>query len=92
MKTDAPLLLFEQASKWYGSVLALNQVTLELTGGPAVIDRYDRSRNINFEIDEDDNTYLGLFYDIYVPATVMNLTLTGSVQGDDTEYVGALAV
>jgi len=27
------LLLFEQASKWYGSVLALNQVTLELTGG-----------------------------------------------------------
>jgi ABC-2 type transport system ATP-binding protein len=29
----APLLLFEQASKWYGPVLALNQVTLELTGG-----------------------------------------------------------
>jgi ABC-2 type transport system ATP-binding protein len=28
-----PLLLFEHASKWYGSVLALNQVTLELTGG-----------------------------------------------------------
>jgi ABC-2 type transport system ATP-binding protein len=27
------LLLFEQASKWYGSVLALNQVTLELRGG-----------------------------------------------------------
>jgi len=26
-------LLFEQVSKWYGSVLALNQVTLELTGG-----------------------------------------------------------
>jgi hypothetical protein len=25
--------------------------TLELTGGPAVIDRYDRSRNINFEIE-----------------------------------------
>lgn len=30
---DSPLLLFEQASKWYGSVLALNQVTLELRGG-----------------------------------------------------------
>jgi len=30
---SAPLLLFEQASKWYGSVLALNQVTLELTHG-----------------------------------------------------------
>ncbi len=29
----APLLLFEQASKWHGPVLALNQVTLELTGG-----------------------------------------------------------
>ena len=28
-----PLLLFEHVSKWYGSVLALNQVTLELTGG-----------------------------------------------------------
>ncbi len=27
------LLLFEQVSKWYGSVLALNQVTLELRGG-----------------------------------------------------------
>jgi ABC-2 type transport system ATP-binding protein len=30
---EAPLLLFEHTSKWYGSVLALNQVTLELTGG-----------------------------------------------------------
>ncbi|HEV3435816.1 MAG TPA: ABC transporter ATP-binding protein [Gemmata sp.] len=30
---EAPLLLFEQVSKWYGTVLALNQVTLELTGG-----------------------------------------------------------
>ena len=30
----------------------LNQVaTLEMTGGPAVIDRYDRSRNVNFEIE-----------------------------------------
>src|ERR1044071_3403440 len=28
-----PLLLFEQVSKWYGPVLAINQVTLELTGG-----------------------------------------------------------
>lgn len=31
--SDTPLLLFEQVSKWYGTVLALNQVTLELTGG-----------------------------------------------------------
>jgi ABC-2 type transport system ATP-binding protein len=30
---SAPLLLFEHVSKWYGTVLALNQVTLELTGG-----------------------------------------------------------
>jgi multidrug efflux pump subunit AcrB len=30
----------------------LNQVaTLEMAGGPAVIDRYDRSRNINFDIE-----------------------------------------
>lgn len=28
-----PLLLFEQVSKWYGPVLALNQITLELQGG-----------------------------------------------------------
>src|SRR5215475_5250165 len=28
-----PVLLFEQVSKWYGPVLALNQVTLELRGG-----------------------------------------------------------
>jgi ABC-2 type transport system ATP-binding protein len=31
--SSSPLLLFEHVSKWYGSVLALNQVTLELTGG-----------------------------------------------------------
>lgn len=32
-KIENPLLLFEHASKWYGQVLALNQVTLTLTGG-----------------------------------------------------------
>ena len=32
-RSSLPLLLFEQVSKWYGTVLALNQVTLELTGG-----------------------------------------------------------
>jgi ABC-2 type transport system ATP-binding protein len=32
-RSDAPLLLFERVSKWYGTVLALNQVTLELNGG-----------------------------------------------------------
>ena len=31
--TPYPLLQFEQVSKWYGPVLALNQVTLTLTGG-----------------------------------------------------------
>jgi multidrug efflux pump subunit AcrB len=35
-----------------GGTVMLGQVaTLELSGGPAVIDRYDRSRNINFEIE-----------------------------------------
>src|SRR5438105_3973421 len=29
----APLLLFEQVSKWYGPVIGLNQVTLELRPG-----------------------------------------------------------
>src|SRR5204862_3812618 len=31
--TRPPLLLFEQVSKWYGPVIGLNQVTLELRGG-----------------------------------------------------------
>lgn len=34
-----------------GPVMLGEVATLELTGGPAVIDRYDRSRNINFEIE-----------------------------------------
>ena len=34
-----------------GSVMLEQVATIELTGGPAVIDRYDRSRNINFEIE-----------------------------------------
>src|SRR5579859_586662 len=29
----APLLLFERASKWYGPVIGINQVTLELRNG-----------------------------------------------------------
>ena len=33
MSAVPPLLLFEQVSKWYGPVLALNQVTLELNAG-----------------------------------------------------------
>jgi multidrug efflux pump subunit AcrB len=35
----------------HGPVMLGEVATLELTGGPAVIDRYDRSRNINFEIE-----------------------------------------
>lgn len=34
-----------------GPVMLGQVADLELTGGPAVIDRYDRSRNINFEIE-----------------------------------------
>ena len=34
-----------------GPVMLGQVATLQLTGGPAVIDRYDRSRNINFEIE-----------------------------------------
>jgi len=30
---SAPILLFEQVSKWYSSVIGVNQVTLELRGG-----------------------------------------------------------
>jgi multidrug efflux pump subunit AcrB len=35
----------------YGPVMIGNVATLEMTGGPAEIDRYDRLRNINFEIE-----------------------------------------
>jgi multidrug efflux pump subunit AcrB len=34
-----------------GPVMLAQVATLEMTGGPAVIDRYDRSRNVNFEIE-----------------------------------------
>jgi multidrug efflux pump subunit AcrB len=34
-----------------GPVILGQVATLEMTGGPAVIDRYDRSRNVNFEIE-----------------------------------------
>lgn len=33
MSDSAPILLFEQVTKWYGSVIGLNHVTLELRGG-----------------------------------------------------------
>ncbi len=34
-----------------GPVMLGQVATLSMTGGPAVIDRYDRSRNVNFEIE-----------------------------------------
>ena len=34
-----------------GPVMLAQVATLEMTGGPAVIDRYDRARNVNFEIE-----------------------------------------
>ncbi|MFI5443801.1 efflux RND transporter permease subunit [Polaromonas sp. UC242_47] len=34
-----------------GPVMLGQVATLEMTGGPAIIDRYDRSRNVNFEIE-----------------------------------------
>jgi multidrug efflux pump subunit AcrB len=35
----------------HGPVMISNVASLEITGGPAEIDRYDRLRNINFEIE-----------------------------------------
>jgi multidrug efflux pump subunit AcrB len=35
----------------HGPVMLRQVATLEMTGGPAVIDRYDRSRNVNFEVE-----------------------------------------
>ena len=34
-----------------GPVMLRQVASLEMTGGPAVIDRYDRSRNVNFEVE-----------------------------------------
>ena len=45
--SSPPLLLFEQVSKWYGTVLALNQVTLELTGGMTAVHRALHRAQIN---------------------------------------------
>ena len=35
----------------HGPVLLANVATVSIGGGPAEIDRYDRLRNINFEIE-----------------------------------------
>ena len=35
----------------HGPVMLGQVASLEITGGPAVIDRYDRARNVNFEIE-----------------------------------------
>ena len=57
VKLDAParqdLALLERLAVpgQRGPVLLAQVATLEVTGGPAVIDRYDRARNVNFEIE-----------------------------------------
>ena len=51
-----PLLLFEHVSKWYGTVLALNQVTLELTGGLRYF--HDRTRTKPFSVLNNANAVL----------------------------------
>jgi multidrug efflux pump subunit AcrB len=74
-----------------GPVMLGQVATLELTGGPAVIDRYDRSRNINFEI-ELSGQPLG-----EVAAAVQNLPAITNlppgvrvVQVGDAEMMGEL--
>lgn len=44
-------LAVPSAKPGVGAVMVGQVARLELSGGPAVIDRYDRSRNINFEIE-----------------------------------------
>jgi len=50
-RTDLDLLGRLMVSGVKGPVMLSQVATLEVAGGPAVIDRYDRSRNINFEIE-----------------------------------------
>jgi multidrug efflux pump subunit AcrB len=50
-RTDLELLGRLMVPGVKGPVMLSQVATLEVAGGPAVIDRYDRSRNINFEIE-----------------------------------------
>ncbi|MEO5695820.1 MAG: efflux RND transporter permease subunit, partial [Burkholderiaceae bacterium] len=50
-RTNLPLLERLTVPGARGPVMLGQVATLEMTGGPAVIDRYDRARNVNFEIE-----------------------------------------
>jgi multidrug efflux pump subunit AcrB len=50
-RQDLPLLERLNVPGKHGPVMIGNVATLHLAGGPAEIDRYDRLRNINFEIE-----------------------------------------
>jgi len=50
-RTDLDLLGRLSVPGVRGPVMLSQVATLEMAGGPAVIDRYDRSRNINFDIE-----------------------------------------
>ncbi len=50
-RSSLPLLERLAVPGTRGPVMLGQVATLEMTGGPAVIDRYDRARNVNFEIE-----------------------------------------
>jgi multidrug efflux pump subunit AcrB len=50
-KTDLPTLERLMVPSSRGSVMLGQVATLELAGGPAVIDRFNRSRNVQFEVE-----------------------------------------
>jgi len=50
-RSNLPLLERLTVPGARGPVMLGQVATLEMTGGPAVIDRYDRARNVNFEIE-----------------------------------------
>ncbi|MEN9479385.1 MAG: hypothetical protein RLZZ298_780 [Pseudomonadota bacterium] len=75
----------------HGPVMIANVATLEITGGPAEIDRYDRLRNINFEIElnqqplgEVENQALALPSLKNLPAGILQTTV------GDAEAMGEL--
>lgn len=51
VREDSALLARLAVPGARGAVMLGQVATIEVAGGPAVIDRYDRSRNINFEIE-----------------------------------------
>ncbi|HEX2545487.1 MAG TPA: efflux RND transporter permease subunit [Ramlibacter sp.] len=74
-----------------GPVMLGQVATFELTGGPAVIDRYDRSRNVNFEIELSGQPLGEVATAVQALPSIRNLPAgVRVVQVGDAEMMGEL--